>query len=53
VKFSELVTKFNAVEGFEANGGFLLGSDLKVNGWPLKALSTRDLILPAIMLILL
>lgn len=32
--------------GWEANGGFLLGSDLERNGAILKALPTRDAILP-------
>lgn len=38
------------VAGFEANGGFLLGSDIQVNGKPLKALPTRDALLPALAL---
>lgn len=32
--------------GWEANGGFLLGSDVERNGKTLKALATRDAILP-------
>jgi phosphomannomutase len=32
--------------GWEVNGGFLLGSDIEVNGKPLKALATRDAYLP-------
>jgi phosphomannomutase len=32
--------------GWEANGGFLLGSDLQRNGRLLKALVTRDAVLP-------
>jgi len=50
-EFSNLNKKFNSVAGFEANGGFLLGSDLQLNGKLLKALPTRDAILPAIMLL--
>jgi len=50
-EFDNLAEKFNAVAGFEANGGFLLGSDVQVNGKLLKALPTRDAILPAIMLL--
>jgi phosphomannomutase len=50
-EFAHLAGKFNSVAGFEANGGFLLGSDVKVNGKLLKALPTRDAILPAIMLL--
>jgi phosphomannomutase len=50
-EFLNLNNKFNSVAGFEANGGFLLGSDLQLNGKHLKALPTRDAILPAIMLL--
>jgi phosphomannomutase len=35
-----------AICGWEANGGFLLGSDLERNGRTLKALPTRDAVLP-------
>ncbi|MDO9427105.1 MAG: phosphomannomutase [Methylobacterium sp.] len=35
-----------AVVGFEANGGFLLGSDVVVDGRALSALPTRDAMLP-------
>lgn len=34
--------------GFEANGGFLLGTDINVNGVTLAALPTRDALLPAL-----
>ncbi|MEX6506222.1 phosphomannomutase [Jiella sp. M17.18] len=34
------------IAGFEANGGFLLGSDIDRNGGRLTALPTRDSILP-------
>jgi phosphomannomutase len=50
-EFAILKTKFTSVAGFEANGGFLLGSDVQVNGQLLKALPTRDAVLPAIMLL--
>ncbi|MCG6202401.1 phosphomannomutase [Psychromonas antarctica] len=50
-EFTNLAKKFNSVAGFEANGGFLLGSDVQLNGQPLKALPTRDAVLPAIMLL--
>jgi phosphomannomutase len=50
-EFANLTTQFNSVAGFEANGGFLLGSDVQVNGKLLKALPTRDAILPALMLL--
>ncbi|BBE51456.1 Phosphoglucosamine mutase [Ferriphaselus amnicola] len=39
------------VAGFEANGGFLAGNNLVVNGHPLAALPTRDSILPALALL--
>lgn len=35
-----------AVCGWEANGGFLTGSDINLNGQTLRALPTRDAILP-------
>jgi phosphomannomutase len=50
-EFEELSQKFSSVAGFEANGGFLLGSDTEINGQALKALPTRDAVLPAIMLL--
>ncbi|TCK19487.1 phosphomannomutase [Thiogranum longum] len=34
------------VAGYEANGGFLLASDIALNGKTLKALPTRDAVLP-------
>ena len=36
------------VVGWESNGGFLLGSDWQINGNQLKALPTRDAVLPII-----
>lgn len=50
-EFSELAKTYNKIAGFEANGGYLLGSDVSVNGKSLKALPTRDAILPALMLL--
>ncbi|MBB4009730.1 phosphomannomutase [Allorhizobium taibaishanense] len=35
-----------AVVGFEANGGFMLGSDVAIGGRTLAALPTRDCLLP-------
>ncbi|GAA5219228.1 phosphomannomutase [Corallincola platygyrae] len=49
--FPELSEQFSSVAGFEANGGFLLGSDMYVDGHELKALPTRDALLPALMLL--
>lgn len=40
-----------AVAGFEANGGFLAGKGLAVNGRALVALPTRDAVLPALSLL--
>ncbi|WP_440875789.1 phosphomannomutase [Thalassotalea sp. PLHSN55] len=50
-EFARLSEKYNAVAGFEANGGFLLGSDVVINNQTLTALPTRDAVLPAIMLL--
>ncbi|MEZ9140958.1 MULTISPECIES: phosphomannomutase [unclassified Shewanella] len=50
-EFEKLTTQFDGVAGFEANGGFLLGSDVKVAGSTLKALPTRDALLPFFMLL--
>lgn len=37
--------------GYEANGGFLVGSDFDVNGKTLHALPTRDSVLPALIVL--
>nr|MCO7034817.1 phosphomannomutase [Vibrio paracholerae] len=50
-EFSTLSKNYDSVAGFEANGGFLLGSDIMINGHHLKALPTRDAVLPALMLL--
>ncbi len=50
-EFSELAKTYKRIAGFEANGGYLLGSDVSVNGKFLKALPTRDAVLPALMLL--
>jgi phosphomannomutase len=39
------------VVGYEANGGFLLGTDMVLAGRPLAALRTRDAVLPMILLL--
>lgn len=49
--FSKLSLKYHRLAGFEANGGFLLGSSVLINNQPLLALPTRDAVLPAIMLL--
>lgn len=50
-EFAQLAKKYQRVAGFEANGGFLLGSDIDVNGQSLAALPTRDAVLPFLMLL--
>lgn len=50
-EFAELADQYTAVAGFEANGGYLLGSDVIFNGKLLKALPTRDALLPALILL--
>nr|WP_318510171.1 phosphomannomutase [Photobacterium leiognathi] len=50
-EFYTLSKQYNSVAGFEANGGFLLGSDTIVNNKTIKALPTRDAVLPALMLL--
>lgn len=50
-EFAELAKSYHAISGFEANGGYLQGSDVVINGKQLKALPTRDAVLPAIMLL--
>ena len=49
--FAELSETYETIAGFEANGGFLLGSDVEINYKLLKALPTRDAVLPALMLL--
>ncbi|MGX2952984.1 phosphomannomutase [Shewanella algae] len=46
--FDDLRRNFSKVAGFEANGGFLLGTDIQVNGVQLTALATRDAVLPVL-----
>lgn len=50
-EFPKLAKTYNRIAGFEANGGYLLGSDISLNGKTLKALPTRDAVLPALMLL--
>lgn len=44
----QLLRDANAVAGFEANGGFLLGSGIDRVGRTLEALPTRDAVLPVL-----
>lgn len=46
-----LKNNYSQVAGFEANGGFILGSDIILNNKNLASLPTRDALLPAIMLL--
>jgi phosphomannomutase len=41
-----LSNKQGTVGGYEANGGFLLASDITIDGRSMKALPTRDAVLP-------
>ncbi|WP_286889492.1 phosphomannomutase [Pseudoalteromonas sp. ESRF-bin5] len=50
-EFAELSESFSSVAGFEANGGYLLGTDVTLNDKLLTALPTRDALLPAFMLL--
>ncbi|WP_275658181.1 phosphomannomutase [Photobacterium phosphoreum] len=50
-EFDILSESYQSVAGFEANGGFLLGSDMKFNDKTIKALPTRDAVLPALILL--
>jgi phosphomannomutase len=47
----EDLQSYNSYAGFEANGGFLLGSNLEVDNKTLDALPTRDALLPFIVLL--
>ncbi|AVY98483.1 phosphomannomutase [Lelliottia sp. WB101] len=49
--FEGLIESYHCVAGFEANGGYLLATDLVINGKTLSALPTRDAVLPALMLL--
>lgn len=46
----QLVGEYSRVAGFEANGGFLLGTPVEEGGRRLAALPTRDALLPALTL---
>jgi phosphomannomutase len=50
-EFEQLTKKYTSIAGFEANGGFLLGSDVLVNGNVIKALPTRDAVLPILIVL--
>lgn len=48
--FPILNAQYGSVAGFEANGGFLLGSQVTFNEQTLAPLPTRDAVLPALIL---
>ncbi|NWO04423.1 MAG: phosphomannomutase [Alteromonadaceae bacterium] len=48
---AELAGTHQSIAGFEANGGFLLGSALNAPGAALQPLPTRDAILPALVVL--
>lgn len=50
-EFAQLAKQYSRIAGFEANGGFLLGSDIYLDGKTLAALPTRDAVLPFVMLL--
>jgi len=49
--FETLTRDYKSVAGFEANGGYLLGSDVYNGNARLKALPTRDAVLPALVML--
>lgn len=49
--FTDLARDYKKIAGFEANGGFLLGANIEINGKQLSALPTRDAVLPFLMLL--
>ena len=50
-EFDKLSGEYKTVAGFEANGGYLLGSNININAKLITALPTRDALLPAFMLL--
>ena len=50
-EFESLSSQYLYVAGFEANGGFLLGSDVDFKDKIIKALPTRDAVLPVLMVL--
>ncbi|WOT06291.1 phosphomannomutase [Shewanella youngdeokensis] len=49
--FEPLSKQYLSVAGFEANGGFILGSDVSLNNTLINSLPTRDALLPAIVVL--
>ncbi|WP_370587476.1 hypothetical protein [Pseudoalteromonas sp. BSi20652] len=50
-EFNELLVNSTRVAGFEANGGYLLASDISFNGQVISSLPTRDALLPALIVL--
>lgn len=50
-EFIDLAKNHTSVGGFEANGGFLLGSNVQYNDKMIAALPTRDALLPGILVL--
>lgn len=50
-EFNELLVNSSRVAGFEANGGYLLASDISFNGQVISSLPTRDALLPALIVL--
>lgn len=50
-EFEQLKKTHKTVAGFEANGGFMLGSNCEFNGSTLAPLPTRDALLPFLVLL--
>ena len=49
--FSQLLNQYKTVAGFEANGGYLLASDIGEGGQFLSSLPTRDALLPILVVL--
>jgi len=49
--FAQLQKQYKIVAGFEANGGYLLASDIDEDGKLLSSLPTRDALLPILVLL--
>ncbi|WP_440864628.1 phosphomannomutase [Symbiopectobacterium purcellii] len=47
----DLLNNYSSVAGFEANGGFLLGSKVSYNNCAIEALPTRDAVLPVLVVL--
>jgi phosphomannomutase len=50
-KNPRLLNKASKIVGYEANGGFMVGSDIELNGKTLHALPTRDAVLPILIVL--